>query len=51
MYKTFRALLSIVWILDIFNFECMQWLDTTVPINGWAWLLIFILIPFVNDNN
>ena len=47
MYKFFVAVLTIIWIMDILNFKCMQFLDTTVPINGLVWLLIWILIPSV----
>ena len=45
MYKVFRALLDIVWVLDILNLPFMEMLDTTYPINGWAWFLIFLVIP------
>ena len=45
MYKIFKALLSIVWIMDILNFPIVDFLDTEIPINGLAWFLIFILIP------
>ena len=49
MYKIFLAILNIVWVLDILNVPCMQFLDTTVPINTLAWFLIFILIPSNNE--
>lgn len=45
MYKTFVSLLIIVWIMDILNLPFMEFLDTTYPVNGWAWFLIWILIP------
>ena len=45
MYKVLYALIHIVWILDILNMPFMEILDTTYPINGWAWLLIFLVIP------
>ena len=45
MYKTFIAILIIIWILDILNFQCMTFLDTTLPINTFVWLLIWIFIP------
>lgn len=56
MYKIFSALLTIVWILDIINIPALEMLDTTYPINGLAWLLIWILVPSVsaavsNNNN
>ena len=45
LYKIFRALINIVWVLDILNLPFMQFLDTTYPINGWAWFLILLVIP------
>lgn len=45
MYKIFKALLSIVWIMDILNFPIVDFLDTEIPINTLAWILIFIFIP------
>ena len=46
MYKIFRALMNIVWVLDILNLPFMQFLDTTYPINGWAWFLILLVVHF-----
>lgn len=45
MYKLGKAILTIIWILDILNLPCMEFLDTTLPINGLAWFLIWILLP------
>ena len=45
MYKIFVPLLSIVWVLDILNLPFMAFLDTTYPINGLAWLLIWMFLP------
>ena len=50
MYKIFVALVNIIWILDILNMPFMEFLDTTIPINGLAWLLIFIVMPMTNDS-
>lgn len=51
MYKIFNALLSIIWVLDILNFQCVAFLDTELPINGLAWLLIWIVMPkHINHN-
>lgn len=47
MYKIFVALLRIVWILDVLNLPFMAFLDTTFPINGWAWFFIWLLIPAI----
>ena len=45
MYKIFRALINIVWVLDILNLPFMEILDTTYPINGGTWFLILLVIP------
>jgi hypothetical protein len=45
MYKIFYSILTIVWILDILDLPFMLFLDTKYPINGLAWLLIWILLP------
>lgn len=49
MYKIFKAILTIIWILDILNIPQMEILDTTIPINTLAWLLIWIFIPESNE--
>lgn len=51
MYKIFNSLLTIVWVLDILNLPFMEFLDTTYPVNGWAWLLIWLFIPAVSQTN
>ena len=45
MYALFYSILTIFWILDILNMPFMQMFDTTYPINGWAWFLIWCFIP------
>lgn len=45
MYKIFDAVLTIVWVFDILNLPFVQMLDTTYPINGWAWFLIGLMVP------
>lgn len=45
MYKLGVAILTIVWILDILNIPCMDFLDTTIPINTLGWFLIWVFIP------
>lgn len=45
MYKIFNALLTIVWVMDILNLPIVNFLDTEIPINTLAWILIFIFIP------
>lgn len=41
----FKALLAIVWLLDVVNFPGLEMLDTTYPINGWIWFFIWLLLP------
>ena len=50
MYKIFVALVNIIWILDILNMPFMELLDTTIPMNGLAWFLIFMAMPLANDS-
>ena len=45
MYKTFVAALTLFWVLDIVNLPFMEMFDTTYPINGWIWFLIWVFIP------
>ena len=52
LYTLFKALLTIVWIIDILNIDFVvsgihiaEFLDVTVPLNGWFWFLIWLLIP------
>ena len=47
VYAIFYSLLTITWILDIINLPFMKILDTTYPINGLAWLLIWLFMPTV----
>lgn len=45
MYKTFYAILTIFWILDIVDIPFMEIFDTMIPINALAWFLIWMFIP------
>lgn len=47
MYKIFYALLTIIWVADIINLpiQAVDYLDTLIPINFLAWLLIWIFVP------
>ena len=45
MYKLFYAALIIFWILDIVNVPFMEMFDTTYPINGLVWFLIWMFVP------
>lgn len=52
MYRILYTLLLIIWIVDVLNMNIMidgtnirTFLDVTVPINGWAWFLLWIFLP------
>lgn len=52
MYRLLYALLTIIWIVDILNMNIIingvnvhTFLDVTVPINGWAWFLLWVFLP------
>lgn len=54
LYAIFQAIVLIVWVIDILNIDFIingvhvaYYLDVTVPINGWFWLLIWLLMPTV----
>ena len=49
MYKLGKAILIIIWILDVLNIPCMEFLDTTIPINTLAWFLIWAFLPTIKD--
>lgn len=44
MFRIFRTIIEIFWILDILNMPFMEMFDTTYPINGVAWFLIWIAL-------
>ena len=52
MFKIFKTLLLIIWIIDIcdINFifngvEVAKFLDKTIAINFWGWFLFWLLVP------
>ena len=56
LYAIFKALLIIIWIIDILNIDFVingihvaKFLDVTVPLNGWFWLLVWLLVPTVTE--
>ena len=51
MYKIFISLVNITWILDILNIPCVEFMDTSIPINGLAWFLIFLFLPSTDDSD
>lgn len=56
LYAIFKALLVIIWIVDILNIDFVingthvaKFLDVTVPLNGWFWLLVWLLVPTITE--
>lgn len=56
LYAIFKALLVIIWIVDILNIDFVingthvaEFLDVAVPLNGWFWLLVWLLVPTVTE--
>lgn len=52
MFKIFKTLLLVIWIIDICNINFMfngvevaEFLDKTVAINFWGWFLFWLLVP------
>ena len=57
-YAVFKTILVIIWIIDILNIDFVineihiaEFLDTTIPLNGSFWLLVWLLIPTINQLN
>lgn len=56
LYAIFKASLVIIWIVDILNIDFVingthvaEFLDITVPLNGWFWLLVWLLVPTATE--
>ena len=54
MYKIFKSLLFMVWLLDIFNVNVssVPWLTWLQPLlvdgnflDGWAWFILWMFLP------
>lgn len=39
-----KASAVLFWIMDILNMPWMTQFDTTYPLNGWFWVLVWIFI-------
>lgn len=39
-----RTAITIFWIMDICNLPFMEMFDTTYPLNGMFWLLVYIFV-------
>ena len=56
LYAIFKTLITIVWIVDILNIDFLingvhvaEFLDVTIPINGWFWLLMWLFSPTISS--
>lgn len=56
LYAIFKTLITIVWIVDILNIDFLvngvhvaEFLDVTIPINSWFWLLIWLFLPTISS--
>lgn len=54
MFKIFKTLIFLVWLVDIFDMNIVingsqilnaSVLDVGIPINFWFWLLFWMLVP------
>lgn len=54
MFKIFKTLIFLVWLVDIFDMNIVingsqilnaSMLDVGIPINFWFWLLFWLLVP------
>ena len=57
MYRIFKAIIGIVWALDIFNINVtgipfLAWLQPILVdrrgLDFWFWLLVFLVVPSTN---
>ena len=57
MYKIFKAIIGLVWLLDIFNINVtgipfLAWLQPIlvdgIGFDFWFWLLVFLVLPSTN---
>ena len=46
MFKTFKTIIEIFWILDICDAPFMEMFDTTYPLNGLFWVIVLGIIAF-----
>ena len=52
MYKTFLGIIVIIWLIDIMDIDFLingihivKFLDKTIPLNFWFWLLFWAVVP------
>lgn len=46
MFKTFKCLFDIFWLMDIMNLPFMKEFDTTYPLNGLFWAFAIIIVAY-----
>lgn len=46
MFKTFKCLFDIFWLMDIMNLPFMKEFDTTYPLNGLFWTFAIIIVAY-----
>jgi len=44
-----KTAILIFWIMDILDMPFMEMFDTTYPLNGIFWFLVFILADITDD--
>lgn len=46
MFRTFKTIVDIFWIMDVLDLPFMEMFDTTYPINGLFWFAVIAILCF-----
>ena len=46
MFRTFKTMVDIFWIMDVLDLPFMDMFDTTYPINGLFWFEVIVVLCF-----
>ena len=46
MFRTFKTIVDIFWIMDVLDLPFMDMFDTTYPINGLFWFAVMVILCF-----
>ena len=46
MFRTFKTIVDIFWIMDVLDLPFMEMFDTTYPINGVFWFAFIVVLCF-----
>ena len=46
MFRTFKTMVDIFWIMDVLDLPFMDMFDTTYPINGLFWFAVIVILCF-----